>query len=154
MYRIIKASTNSSYFDRFNTVMQEYVSPSGEGDTMANQICTAVNKLIYRWYNDGDVFHDVHGFLDGTSANDISSYANWLYKYVPESKDILSTIYDIFFEGPYTDLLKHLADALLNRDILNYYESMPQRGTIYNCTGPFEVSGPYDEYNEYDDYIE
>ena len=54
---------------------------------MASQLVTAVNKLVYKWYNDGDVYDNIHS-LDNW-ANDLSSYANWPYKYIPESSDIL-----------------------------------------------------------------
>ena len=67
-----------SYYDKpeFKAINSEYLPARGEGETKATQIVTAVNKLVYKWYNDGDVF-DNTGALSGW-ANDLSSYANWL----------------------------------------------------------------------------
>ena len=60
---------------------------------MATQICTALNKLVYKWCNDGDVYDNTYG-LDGW-ANNLSSYANWIYKYLPLSQEILDRIEDV-----------------------------------------------------------
>ena len=67
------------YLDKFNALIEEYMPWRGEGDTKASQVATAVNKLIYKWWNDGDVFDNVHSGMDGW-VNDLSSYANWLEK--------------------------------------------------------------------------
>ena len=72
------------YFDKFQKIIDKYMSSNGEGETKASQVVTAINKLIYKWYNDGDVFDNTH-HLKGW-WNDLSSYANWLYKNVFESK--------------------------------------------------------------------
>ena len=60
-----------SYFDKFDPLQDKYLPNRGEGDTIATQIVTAVAKLIYKWYNDGDVF-DNTWYLDGW-LNDLSS---------------------------------------------------------------------------------
>ena len=67
------------YFDRYEALISRYMPESDEGDTMASQVVTAVNKLVYKWYNDGDVFDNAH-YIEGW-ANDLSSYANWLVKW-------------------------------------------------------------------------
>ena len=72
------------YFNKFKQINDSYLPDTGEGDTMATQICTAVNKLIYGWYNDGDVYDNTY-MIDGW-CNDLSSYANWLYGHVSASK--------------------------------------------------------------------
>ena len=47
------------------------------------QAVTAVSKLVYKWFNDGDVY-DNRFALPGW-ANDLSSYANWIEKYIPNT---------------------------------------------------------------------
>ena len=71
-------ATNWDYFDRFEGIEDKYLPVQGEGETKASQIVTAVAKLVYKWYNDGDVFDNTH-HLEGW-ANDLSDYANWLDK--------------------------------------------------------------------------
>lgn len=151
----IKASVDWSYFKKFEHVDDQYLPSLGEGTTMATQICTAVNKLVYKWYNDGDVFDNTYG-LEGW-ANDLSSYANWLRRYVPESVDILDRIFDIYNEDEYELLLKDLCDNLLDAEDIENYDKLGKVGSVYNCSGPYkfeEYSEDEEDYYEEDDYEE
>ena len=145
----ITESVDWSYYKKFKDILDKYMSNQGEGDTLASQIVTAINKLVYKWYNDGDVFDNVHSGLSGW-ANDLSSYANWLYKYCEEAKPILYNIYGMGDESDYETLLQELADACLNEEFLKEFEK-PKQGSIYNCDGPFEFS-EYSEDEEEEDY--
>ena len=148
-------SVDWSYYDKFEDLINKYMPDEGEGETLASQIVTAVNKLIYKWYNDGDVFDNVNSGLNGW-ANDLSDYANWLYKYAPgDAPSILKNIYGMGDESDYETLLKELADNLLDENLLSSLEKAKQ-GSIYDCDGPFEFS-IYDEdedEDEWDDYEE
>ena len=80
------------YFNIFHDINDKYLPDSGEGDNMATQTVTAVNKLVYKWYNDGDVYdNSTASGLDGW-GNDLSDYANWLAKNIDGCKDILDRI--------------------------------------------------------------
>lgn len=133
-----------SYYDadRFMIINTKYLPAYGEGDTMASQIVTAVNKLVYKWYNDGDVYDNTHG-MDGW-CNDLSSYANWLCQYVPKTRDILDRIEDCYTHNAYERILKDLADYCLNEKRLAEYATQEKTGTIYKCDGPFAFRD-YDE---------
>ena len=123
------------YFNKFEDVVEKYMPSMGEGETIASQIVTAVNKLIYKWYNDGDVFDNTY-HLEGW-GNDLSSYANWLYENVLETKNILSDIVKIYSYDEYEKLLANLADLTLNEGFLGKYKR-EKIGTIYKCNGVFE----------------
>ena len=123
------------YFNKFENTVEKYMPSMGEGETIASQIVTAVNKLIYKWYNDGDVFDNTY-HLEGW-CNDLSSYANWLYENVLETKNILSDIVKIYSYDEYEKLLANLADLTLNEDFLGKYKR-EKIGTIYKCNGVFE----------------
>lgn len=120
------------YFDKFEKVTDKYMPARGEGDTTASQIVTAINKLVYKWYNDGDVY-DNTWTMEGW-CNDLSSCANWLYKYA--NATILCEIENCFTHADYELLLKELADTFFNEDVLAKYE-MEKIGTIYECDGQF-----------------
>ena len=90
-----------SDFDQFDDICHEYLPIRGEGDSMATQIVTAITKLVYKYYNDGDVFDNTY-YLEGW-ANDLSSYANWLFTYIPLKE--LEEIYEIRSEEEYSNLL-------------------------------------------------
>ena len=148
-------SVQGDYYDKFESVMEKYLLEQGEGITKATQIVTAVNKLVYKWYNDGDVFDNTH-YLDGW-ANDLSSYANWLYEYT-DADNILNKIADCVTESDYEDLLKELADKLLDEKYLAEQNKDKKIDSIYSCEGKFRFVDDYyndDEdhydYDEYDD---
>ena len=131
-------SVNWGYYDnkKFHDVNKKYLPLEGQGDTMTTQIVTAVNRIVYRWYNDGDVF-DNTCYLTGW-ANDLSSCANWLYQYTDNRvQDILYGVYDCG-ESDYEDLLKELADTLLDADVLDKYDKIPAVGNVFECDGCFK----------------
>lgn len=135
---------DSPIADRVNEL---YLPDYGEGDTMASQIATAVNKLVYKWFNDGDVFDNVHTGLDGF-ANDISDCANWLYTYVPFAKDELSKALRRISEAEYEEILFGLFLATLcDEDLMADYANLPATGSVYSCNGPFE----WDDSDDWDD---
>ena len=110
-----RKGVNWDYYDKkeISQINDKYLPSYGEGETMATQICTVLNKLVYKWYNDGDVFDNTYE-LSGW-ANDLSSYANWLYKYLPQSQEILDRIRNADKIG-YEHLLKDLTDKFLNEN--------------------------------------
>lgn len=133
------------YFDKFKEVIDKYMLPRGEGDTVASQIVTAINKLVYKWYNDGDVYDNTY-WPDGW-CNDLSSYANWLYKNVGAT--MLGNIGFCETHSDYELILKELADTFLNEDVLAKYE-IEKIGTIYECDGIFQISEEWED-DEFED---
>ena len=145
------------YYDdnRFQVINDMYLPAMGEGETMATQIVTAVNKLVYKWYNDGDVYDNTY-YLDGW-ANDLSSYANWLYENLDiRVKRTLENIDKIYTDGDYEDLLQDLADTLLDKNMLEKYSKQPKVGSIYDCEGPFKWQEYEDDEDDeyYEEYYE
>ena len=119
-----------SYYDRFKKINDKYLPAYGEGDTKATQVVTAVTKLVYKWYNDGDVF-DNNYYLSGW-ANDLSPYANWLYHKTTEKvKSLLKMISDCYSYDDYEELLKALADTLLDESYLGELNKEPKEDSIY-----------------------
>lgn len=142
-------AVNWDYFDKFDAVSDKYLPVRGEGETKATQIVTAVNKLIYKWYNDGDVFDNTY-YLEGW-ANDLSSYANWLHYYTENAWKILERIEACYTESDYENLLKDLADMLLNEEYLAEQDKIAKEGSVYKCAGKFEYKEYEEEYEEDED---
>ena len=143
MKRMIRASISWNSFDRFIPVINKYMPDEGEGNTLASQLVTAINRLVYRYYNDGDVFDN--RILD--SYNDLSNEANWIYRHFDASGPILRGIEDCYNKREYEEILYKLADTLLDAEDLEKLENVPKSGSIYDCDGPFY----YEEYNDEDD---
>lgn len=138
------------YYDKFHELNEKYLPSRGEGENMATQLVTAINKLVYKWYNDGDVYDNTFA-LQGW-ANDLSSYANWIYKYIPESRFDLDRIEMALTDNQYEQILKGLADNFLDEKILENLSKQEKVNSIYECTGKFKFVDYYDD--EEDDYDE
>lgn len=138
-------AVNWNYYDKFEGINDKYLPYKGEGATKAMQIVVAVNKLVYKYYNDGDVFDNTH-YLEG-GANDLSSYANWLYHHT-DTKDILDRIVHCMTDEEYEDLLKDLADKLLNEEYLAEFREVKKVESVYDCIGKFK----FNEYQEDEGY--
>ena len=121
-------------FDKYNEIIDKYMPHSGEGETMASQAVTAVNKLIYKWYNDGDVYDNTN-YLDGW-CNDLSSYANWLYNYL--GAYFLDMVWMAENGDDYEEILYHLAEFVLDEDYLEGLSRKEKRGSIYESEGLFK----------------
>ena len=140
-------------FYKFADVIDTYMPAIGEGDSKASQICTAVNKLVYKWYNDGDVFDNTK-HLDGW-MNDLSSYANWLYKNTDvETKEILLGVYECYDDDDYEELLYALCEHLIDVEKLMAVEEIPVVGSIYKADGMFKFIEREDEEDDWDIYDE
>ena len=137
-----------SDFDRFES---KYMPVYGDGDTMASQAETALNKLVYKWYNDGDVYDNRYG-MEGW-ANDISGSANWLANHFPGAKKILDRIYDIGCdEGKYEDILHDLCCLIYDTpNLLDSLNNIPRIGDAYSEEGPYKFEY-WDEDVEEEDY--
>lgn len=143
----VNGGVDWEYFNKFKEINNKYLPDRDEGETKASQVVTAVNKLIYKWYNDGDVF-DNHYFLAGW-WNDLSSYANWLYENTNNRiKLILNRIEFADSHAKYEQLLQMLADECLNSEFLEELEKVEKTGTIYHCDGKFSFED-YDQDEEY-----
>lgn len=136
--------------DEFSRISEKYLPSMGEGESLATQICTAVSKLVYKWYNDGDVFDNSY-YLDGW-ANDLSSYANWLFSYVPEVQNILREIRNCKTDEDYEELLKNLTDYCFSEEFMDNMSRITKRGSIDDCDGPFHFESYPDEDDDWDEY--
>lgn len=122
-------------FDRFDVMVGKYLPSRGEGDTMATQAVTATAKIVYRFFNDGDVYDNTHG-LDGW-LNDLSSYANWLHQNIEGAGEILEKVFTISNEDEYSDIIYDLAELVYNEEALEKYDAIGKVGSVYECDGPF-----------------
>ena len=132
---------NWSEFNPIEKVFDPYFVHSGEGETMDSQAVIAISKLVYKWYNDGDVYDNRYG-LEGW-CNDLSTYANWLYNHC--DCDELLGIKDISSDSKYEELLFRLASKF-TPEVLEKLDKEEKISSIYEEEGPFE----FVEYEEDD----
>jgi hypothetical protein len=66
---IISSDISESELDKMHEIFEKYVPGRGKADTVYGEICRAINRLIYRFYNDGDLFFEDYGIeTAGSSA--------------------------------------------------------------------------------------
>lgn len=134
-----------------NRLESKYLPSEGDGDTLATQAVTATSKLIYKWFNDGDVYDNTHA-LKGW-MNDISSQANWLAKNIPGAKEILMKIEDISEEQEYTEtILYPLFKLIFNEEKLRKLNLSSKKGSVYDCDGRFKFFEEKDDEDEDDEW--
>ena len=147
----LKENVNWDFYNnKIKNMVHKYLPDREENETLASQIVVVIKNLVYAWNNDGDVYDNVHSNLKGW-INDISSYANWLYKYVDGTQDTLKKIYDMSNnKNDYENLLKEIVDKFLDDDFLAQAAKSKEEGNIYDCSGPFEFKykEPEDEDEE------
>lgn len=132
-------------------ILKKYMPDTGEGETLASQAVTAVNKLNYKWYNDGDVYDTTN--MKGW-ANDLTSYANWLAKHIDGTEEILDKIYKIEYndEKAYEGIINELKAFVYNDKLLSELDKKPKEGTIYDCAGSYQFSiNDDDDEDDWDD---
>lgn len=145
----VTASVDWNHYDQYEPFMDQYLPAQGQGDTRATQLVTALTKLIYKWYNDGDVYDNNYG-MDGW-CNDLSSYANWIYNTYPMTQRILNKIKDTFTDSDHENILMELAAVCFDNDLLAKENEKPAAGSIYTESGPFSFNDAIEE-DEDDDY--
>ena len=134
-----------------NRLESKYLPSEGDGDTLATQAVTAISKLIYKWFNDGDVYDNTHA-LKGW-MNDISNQANWLAENIPGAKEILMKIEDISEEQEYTEtILYPLFKLIFDEEKLRKLNLSSKKGSVYDCDGPFEFFEEKDDEDEDDEW--
>ena len=114
--------------------MSPYFVDYGEGTTKANQITTAVSKLVYKWLNDGDIYDNRYQLKEG--ANDLSSYANWLSEFVDVGW-VLDGIEDCKNDDDYTELLYRLCETVCDTELLEEANKEPAVGSVYDRGGSY-----------------
>lgn len=137
------------YYDKFDGLNDKYLPMRGEGETKATQIVTAVNKLVYKWYNDGDVFDNTYALVGWW--NDLSSYANWLWEHT-NADVILDKIAYCLNDSDYEDLLKEMTDMLLDAEYLEKMDKEEMVGTVYECDGKFKYVESQEDDDDWDDW--
>ena len=93
---------------KFNELYDKYVPSMGKASTLGGEILRAINRIVYRWYNDGDTI-DRYG---GNIYNHNRACDNFLYENCPAYRS-LSGISEWEFEKPLCQRLKSVFDYLI-----------------------------------------
>lgn len=128
--------------DRNEPLYDKLVPGDGDAKTVEGEMLRAINRIIYRYYNDGDEYFRGYGTETAGPAHSFLVNANHPLK---------SAMIKVFKEG--TDYEQTIKDALVI--ILDHIESKQGKYTKNTLGGIFDYEPEFeDEEDEYDDYYD
>lgn len=97
---------------RNNKLFKELVPMDGNCETVEGEMLRAINKIMYRWMNDGDYFYDGYGIETAGSAHiyltEHSSLAAELKTVLDEAKWKSGQAYEDELEKAHTLIIEHV----------------------------------------------
>lgn len=108
--------TEDSNVDVLEALFDEFVPASGAADTVGGEIVRSINRIVYRWNNDGDQIGFDYGIETVNSSyeylieNDII-----VDKFDDYRKDYYGNFSDSEYEDFLDQLMKQVIDTLHNR---------------------------------------
>ena len=128
--------------DRNNPLYDKLVAGQGKSETVEGEMLRAINRIAYRYYNDGDEYMRGYGTETAGPAHSFLVNANHPLK---------SAMVKIFGDG--TNYEQTIKDAL--DTILDYIESRQGKYTPNNVGDIFDYEPEFeDDEEDYDDYDE
>ena len=127
--------------DRNEPLYDKLVPGSGAAETVEGEMLRAINKIIYRYYNDGDEYYTGYGIETAGSAHSFLVNANHPQR---------AAMKKIFGDGTnYEQTIKDALDV-----ILDYIESRQGEYTknTFGDMLDYEPEFEEDDYDDYDDY--
>ena len=147
---------------KLEALFEQLVPAEGSAETVAGEIVRAANRLIYRAYNDGDLFWRDYGI---ETVGSVYMYFRSLADYELENNDLYNHLLDVLEAMEFTDyinkqdLLQDFVDA-----IVDVVEQNPSLTTMHNtddciAQGYYELAvdrfgDPYAEDEDLDEYDE
>ena len=130
--------------DRNEPLYDKLVPGQGDAETVEGEMLRAINRIIYRYYNDGDEYFRGYGIETAGPAHSFLVNANHPQR---------AAMKKIFGDGTnYEQTIKDALDV-----ILDYIESRQGEytkntlGGIFDYEPEFEEEDDYDDYDDYDD---
>lgn len=107
---LVKESFLTGESDKlFDELFSKLIPPSGPSKYFEGEILRALNKIIYRYYNDGDYCFDGYGIeTAGAPAMFLKQYANRIPNLQPLISELISGN-----KRSYKDILNKMSDVIL-----------------------------------------
>mgnify|MGYP003680093869 CR=1 FL=1 len=141
----IKEFVSKDLDDRNQPLYDELVAGSGKSDTMEGEMLRAINRIVYRYYNDGDEYTTGYGTETVGPAHSFLVNAN---------TGVRSAMNMIFKNG--TNYEETIEDAL--EHILSHIEAKQGKYTKNTAGDMFDYDAEFEddtyEEDDYDDYYD
>ena len=150
---LVKEFVGAALEKRNEPLYDKLVPGSGNSDFIEGEILRAINRIIYRYYNDGDFFYKGYG---AETAGPAHSFLTNSREIPFELQTTLTSTFNKAIDAP-EDGYERLLNFALEK-ILDYIEGKDGNYTesnedMFNYESEFEdeEEDEYDEYDEYDD---
>ena len=142
---LLKEFIGKELEDRNQVLYDKLVAGSGKSDTMEGEMLRAINRIVYRYYNDGDEYMTGYGTETAGPAHSFLVNAN---------TGVRSAMNMIFKNG--TNYEETIEDAL--EHILSHIEAKQGKYTPNTAGDMFDFKSEFEddtyEEEDYDDYDE
>ena len=130
---------------KINDLTEQYVCPEGKCETLAGEILRAYNRIIYRYYNDGDVAGEGYG------RETVNPALRFLFSQLPSIKQF----FEINYYDKSIDYRDYDYETILNKIgfmILDHFEKHPELFTETNYFNMWNFAVDSDrEWNDFDE---
>ena len=124
--------------DRNEPFYNELVPGQGDAETVEGEMLRAINRIVYRYYNDGDEYHTGYGTETAGPAHSFLVNAN---------HPLRSLVSALFKKGTnYEQTIKDVLDA-----ILDHIESRQGKYTKNTVGGMFDYEPEFEDEESYED---
>ena len=146
---LIKEFIGGPLGKRNDVLFDKLVPGSGDSETVEGELIRAINRIIYRWFNDGDYFYQGYGIETAGGAHSFLINS----KQIPF--DLQSTLTSIFnkAEGASEDGYERLIKFALEK-VVDHVEATPEDEYTKLDRGMFDFEPEYEEEEEEDDYYD
>jgi hypothetical protein len=104
---------------RMNELFEKYVPAMGATETKVGEVVRALSRVAYRWFNDGDYFHEGYG------AETCGKAATFLIQNT--TLEIAKLFSDEFYDDSYKEWLEILCVQVLDY-LDDYLDENPEGG--------------------------
>lgn len=134
-----------------SVLFDELVPNEGKADTVKGEVVRAINRVLYRWYNDGDKFFYAYG---KETVGNVMSYLVGCEDIPPAYRRMIlsltAKVEDTYDDDSYWKFLKSLTRAVVS--LLESGQIDDRNNTVDSATFPSKWEYDYSE--EEEDYDE
>ena len=139
--RLLKEFIGGELEDRNEPLYDKLVPSSGDAETLEGEMLRAINRLIYRYYNDGDKYYEGYGTETAGPAHSFLVNANH-----PQKSAMNQLFKEFISDAEYERMLNDILDV-----ILDHIESKQGKYTKNTLGGIFDYEPEFEDMEEDDD---
>jgi hypothetical protein len=144
--KLLKEFVGKALEDRNEPLYDKLVAGSGKSDTVEGEMLRAINRIVYRYYNDGDEYHTGYGTETAGPAHSFLVNAN---------HPLRSLVSKLFSTGTnYEQTIKDVLDAILDHIESRQGKYTPNSEDMFDYEPEFEDEEDYEDDYDHEDYYD